>query len=319
MGLEGAAGLEAGGADKPRFNGNIRFAFTNLFHAGEEASLTYAGDRERQSLDIEYSQPWLFGFPFTANAGGGLEVVSESYGYLFGNAGLFYEPAVRWHAGIIASGNNVSRNTAGGDSLGSGSFGGGDLALIRSPEPYRRDTWSRELAIVTGSGITSKERMYSRSHIDFLAGIHVPLPLRFAALLRGGSGHIITREQSLVAAERYRMGRSIPLRGYMENEYAFRTMVYAQSEVLYYFLPAASGYLFFDGGIGFENDIGLDRTHRNLAGYGIGLRLPAGIGSLDVEWARNISDGRSPGRIHIGFRNSFSSAEKALSSSILRK
>jgi hypothetical protein len=315
LGLEGAAGLESGTDEAPRFNGNIRFAFANLFHAGEEASLTYTGDRSRQRLDIDYSQPWLLGLPLTGNIGGGLEVVSDAYGYIFGNAGLYYEPRIRWRTGLIISGNQISRKD---QSAGNGTFGGADLAFIRSPEPFREGTLSRELAIITGSGITKKERMFSRSHVDFAAGLHLPMWFRTALLLRGGTGHIITSENDLVASELYRIGRSIPVRGYADDEYAFRTVVYAQTELLYYFQHTASTYLFFDGGMGFEGDIGTDRSHRNLAGYGIGVRLPAGIGSLSLEWGRNITDTRNLGRIHVLFRNSFAAADKPLFS-ITRK
>ena len=305
MGLDGAAGVEIGTGDRPRFYGNVLFSFVNLFHSGEEARLSYTGDRARQRLDLGYAQPWFFGLPLIVTTGGGLEVVSESYGYLFGNLGLFYEPAIRWHAGVNLIGHTVSKNVnAAGEN---GSFAGADLVLARRPEPYRDGTWSRELIISTGSGLVRKNRMYNRSHIDFTAGGHLPLPFHTAILLRACSGHIITREGNLVASEKYRVGGSASLRGYVEDEFAFRTVIYGQSEYLYYFQPKAPVYLFFDGGIGFENDIGPGRQYRKMGGYGIGIRLPAVIGALSIEWARNIQDTRSLGRIHVGFKNSFSS------------
>ncbi|MBN1578940.1 MAG: BamA/TamA family outer membrane protein [Chitinispirillaceae bacterium] len=316
MGLDGAAGLEVGSGDRPQVHGNIQFAFTNLFHSGEEAQLSYAGDRSRQRLDIGFSQPWFFGLPLVVDAGGGLEVVSEAYGYLFGDLGLFYEPAVRWRAGVNLNGHTVSQDArAAGEN---GSFAGADLVLARSPEPYRDGAWCRELTIATGSGLTRKGRLYNRSHIDFTAGGHLPFPFHTALMLRVNSGHLITRENALVPSELYRVGGNGSLRGYMENEFAFRTVVYGQAEYLYYFQPGTPVYLFFDGGIGFENDIGLNRSYRKMWGYGIGIRIPAGIGMLSVEWARNIQDIKSMGRIHVGFKNSFAAASKTVPSFIGR-
>ncbi|MBN1307298.1 MAG: BamA/TamA family outer membrane protein [Chitinispirillaceae bacterium] len=309
MGLEGAAGLEVGGNDRPHVYGTVRFVFTNLFHNGEEARLFYDGDRSRQRLDVGFTRPWIFGLPLAVDAGGGLEVVSEAYGYLYGNLGLFYEPAVWWHTGVNLKGHTVSQDAhAAGEN---GSFAGADLVLSRSPEPYRDGSWCRELTIATGSGLTRKSRLYTRSHIDFTAGGHLPLPFHTALMLRVNSGHLITRESALVPSERYRVGGNGSLRGYMENEFAFRTVLYGQAEYLYYFQSATPVYLFYDGGIGFESDIGQDRSYRKMGGYGIGIRVPAGIGTLSVEWARNIQDSRSMGRVHVGFENSFAAASKA--------
>jgi outer membrane protein assembly factor BamA len=306
LGLDGAAGLESGDGDRPRMHGNVRFAFTNLFHAGEEAALSYAGDRTRQRLDLEYSQPRPYGLPLDGTVGGGLEVVGGSYGYLYGTAGVSYEPALRWVAGVNFNGTSVSR----ADSGGSSTFAGADIALARNPEPYRDGARCREMCIVTGGGVARGSRMYSRSHLEFVAGVHVPTPFHAAIMMRGGSGHIVSRETGLVASELYRIGGRMPVRGYLDNEYAFRTMMFGQFELLYYFQQRAPLYLFVDGGIGFENNIDTDRSYRRLAGYGLGVRLPARVGSLCVELARNIQDVRDIGRIHVRFQNSFSAADK---------
>jgi hypothetical protein len=39
-----------------------------------------------------------------------------------------------------------------------------------------------------------------------------------------------------------------------------------------------------------------------LLGYGIGLRFPSRLGAVSLEWARNVSDGKSLGRVHVRVR-----------------
>jgi hypothetical protein len=66
-------------------------------------------------------------------------------------------------------------------------------------------------------------------------------------------------------------------------------------------------YLFTDNGFGFERSLTTvrwgDRTE--FLGYGAGIRIPARLGILTLEWARNISEGdkRSWGRINVKISN----------------
>lgn len=310
LGLDGAAALEARNGETPLINGSIRFNFTNIFRAGEEALLVYTGDRSRQRLDLQFSRPWLLGASFTTDIGGGLEVVSNDFGYLYGNLGIFYEPLLRWQTGVTITAHNVSHNDT-TISQGSNTFTGVNLVLKRRRESYADGRWSRELFIATGSGFTRKERTYNRSHIDFSAGVHLPLPHHLALLLRGITGHIISKEPELVAAEMYRVGGKGSLRGYREDEFAFRTVLYGQMEALYYFQSRTAVFIFSDGGIGFTGQPGPGVSYSKLFGYGLGLRIPAGIGMIALEWARNIRDTRSPGRLHVGFTNRFAAATRS--------
>jgi len=310
LGLDGALGLDAGAGERPELYGDAEFSFINLFHAGEEASLSYEGDKSGQRLDIGYGQPRLFATPLGGSLQGGLEVENESYAYLYGSLGLTYEPALLWRLGVRFRGHKVSHS--GGLADSSGTYAGADFIVARNTQRFRDGIRSTGFTITVGGGLTRKERMYSRTHIDFNTGGQLPLPLHTALAVHAASGHIITREKALVASEIYRIGGSGSLRGYGEDEYAFRTVLSAQVEFLYYFQSEASAYLFADGGAGFAADIRHDRSYRKLAGYGLGVRLPAAtMGTISVEWARNISDKRSPGRIHVRVQNQLSSTSNS--------
>ena len=307
MGLDGAVGLEIRQSEKPQMHGNLEFSFLNMFRAGEEASLNYTGDRDRQRLDVDVEYPWLFGYPVILSLAGGLEIEQEAYGYLYGSVTALYETAAWWRIGTRFTGNSITGNSV--ENWTDGSYAGADLVLVREHEPFTDGELSRSLYIATGSGVTHKDRRYTRSHVDFSAMAHLPLPMRHQALLvRGVTGHIISREESMLAAEMYRVGGNWSLRGYSEDEFAFRTVLRGQSEYLYYFQKNASVYLLCDGGIGFPGGIDHDRSFTSMLGYGAGMRIPVATGTLSIAWARSIADRRSPGRIHVRLQNALSSS-----------
>jgi hypothetical protein len=219
--------------------------------------------------------------------------------------------------GIGLTGNNVTENSD--DTTASGSFSGLDIVVMRDAEPLRDGEFSRQLLIETGSGFSRRERRYARSHFDFSASLQIPLFRHQALLLHGFSGHIISNEERLVASEIYRVGGNQTIRGYVENEYAFRTVLYGQIEYHYYFQRNASVFLLYDGGAGFGRGIDVDRSYTKMVGYGAGIRLPVAIGTLSVEWARNRTDRRSPGRIHVRIQNPISSTLSNSVSSTRRK
>jgi outer membrane protein assembly factor BamA len=97
------------------------------------------------------------------------------------------------------------------------------------------------------------------------------------------------------------------MRGYTDNEFAFKTVLYEQLEFLYYFSYTGSTYIFIDAGVGFGalSAIGVSNATKML-GYGVGIRIPVKIGDASFEWARNYKDTQSWGRIHLSLRNSIS-------------
>lgn len=301
LGMEGTAGFTASKGVKPALYGNLRMSLVNVFHSGETALFDYAGDKTRQQLKIEISKPWLFNFPLVLDGAMELEVVKDQYGFLSAQMAFFSEIGTWWRIGV---GANFSETTPRADSIGEhGTFYGADFILARTAEPKSRGIFSRELIIKSGSGVSRKAANYTRTHIDFLAGAHLPLFSFQAVQLKLISKHLITQEKNLIAAELFRVGGYNSIRGYSDNELAFRTVIYGQLEYLMYFTQAGAVYIFSDGGIGFEQKIELNGSHSSMLGYGIGIRLPSKIGIMTMEWARNFQDHKSLGRIHIRFQN----------------
>lgn len=303
LGVDGALGYTSNQGEATPLQGTATLSFLNVFHTGENASLNYAGDKTYQKFHIDGSKPWLLGRPITANAAFGLEIHDTSYGFIDGEFTSLAEIRENWSAGFSIKGTETTTDSA------SWKYYGLDFLLAQQRQRLMDGVLSSELSLATGGGIAYRGRNYGRTHVDFTAGIHLPLWRHQAVRVRIVSGHLITDEKELVSAEIYRVGGYNSVRGYLDNQFAFRTVAYTQLEYLLYFNPTGSVYAFTDGGYGFENSFNLTNWSDRIqfAGYGIGIRVPAGVGTLTLEWARNIDDGNSLGRIHVQVQNPLAS------------
>jgi hemolysin activation/secretion protein len=139
--------------------------------------------------------------------------------------------------------------------------------------------------------------------MELALGAHWPIRGNYAVAARACAVSLFTDEDYLPPAEQYRIGGHGSLRGYFEDEFAFRSAVYSQAEALYYFNRTGAVFIFIDGGIGFDSQERLKLSEaQEMLGYGFGIRFPSRLGSVSIEWARNISDGWNLGRVHVGVR-----------------
>jgi outer membrane protein assembly factor BamA len=303
LGIEGALGFNSQQGGETFLQGDLTLSFLNLFHSGESASFLYAGDKTYQKFHVDASKPWFLGRPMTCSASFGLEVHESSYGYLSGEASVLDEIQNNWNAGFSIKGSETTMDSTGR----SWRYFGAEFLLSTFREQLREGVFSSELSLAAGGGIAGRERNYTRSHVEFTGGIHAPFWRHQAVHLRIVSEDLISDELNLVDAEMYRVGGYRSVRGYMENEpgFAFRTVAYDQLEYLYYFSPRGSAYIFCDNGFGFAQSLTRvkwgDRI--NFLGYGLGIRLPAKVGTLTLEWARNKDDLKSWGRVNVQVSN----------------
>jgi outer membrane protein assembly factor BamA len=299
LGVDGAAAVVKASDEKPQLSGSLRFSLLNVFHIGESAEFGYTGDKSRQLLNCSFTKPWIFNIPLELTLGGGLEVIKEQYGYMYGNVRALTELGSQWQVGIDFSGNEatVSKDSAGE----SGHFYGAGFVLTRQSQAMQQGVFSNRLFLEIGSGISRKEKIYNRTTLQFNAGVHIPVLSNQAIVPSLYWYHLMTKEEKLLPSEIYRIGGNTTLRGYADNELAFRTALHGQFQYMLYLNKIGAVYLFSDGGIGFKNKIDSGNKYMAFAGYGIGLRVPSRIGTMTLEWARNIEDMRSPGRIHIRY------------------
>ncbi len=303
MGIDGAVAYNSDAA--VRWSGILTLTLLNVFHRGESASLFYRGEKLLQQFDVAIAVPYPFLWPIFLSGAFGLEIEEKNYGYLHGEFTVLTQLKELWQAGLAVNGHETTIN----DQNASWHFIGIDLVLQRTREPYRDGILTREFLLRTGAGIADKaDGRYNRWRIDFSVGSHIPL-FSHQAFLGKLATHIITSEDkdSLHLTEKVRIGGYNNIRGYTDNQFPFIAVGYAQTAYLYYFNPTGSVYIFMDGGVGFSENISLNRSDRTvLFGYGLGIRVPVKIGTLSLEWARNYKENKGLGRIHVRITNSVS-------------
>jgi outer membrane protein assembly factor BamA len=305
LGFEGVVGFESDQDNKPHLQGKAEFSLLNMFRSGESASFLYQGNDLMQQFDISVSKPLVLNVPLQVGGNFGMEIQTDDYGYLYGSLKILTEFNRLWHSGIGLQYNETSIQT---DTIGSGGrFFGANFLLLKEPEIYSKNILSTEVAIEVGSGIAKKDKDYNRSHVDFSIGAHIPFFLSQALYSRLVTSHIITSEKTLLPVELNRVGGHNSIRGYAENEFAFRTVVYGQLELLHYFNTNGSVFILLDGGIGFEDEPKFTHnSYSKLFGYGLGIRIPSRLGLMTLEWARNYQDKKNLGRVHVQFQNDLS-------------
>ena len=310
FGFDGAVTFQAGGASAAsRFYGVVNLFLLNLLGGGETGQLTYNGQQDLQRMDLSIAKPYLLDFPVFASLNFGLEIKQDSYGYLHGGLELLTELRAYWQLGLAVTGHEVQYPRDSSNS--SSEFGGVDVILNRQTNRYRAGELARGFTLRTGSGLAKNNgRQFDRWHVDAAGNLHVPFAKRWAAAGRVVAKTIIARpEDMLDSAEVYRTGGYNSLRGYADNEFSFKTVAYGQAECLFYFNPEGALYLFADAGIGFgPKDQLTVPAATKLFGYGLGIRIPSRIGTAAIEWARNYSDTKSLGRIHVSVMNPVSAA-----------
>jgi outer membrane protein assembly factor BamA len=306
LGFEGVGGFESDQDNKPHLKGKAEFSLLNMFRSGESVSFLYEGSDLMQQFDLSVSKPLVINVPLQVGGNFGMELQTNEYGYVYGNLKLLTEFNQFWYSGIGLEYNETSIQS---DTIGSGgTYFGADFLLLKAPEAFSKNTLTSEVEITVGSGIAKKEKSYNRSHVDFSIGAHVPFFQSQAIYSRFVTSHIITNEKTLLPVELIRIGGYNSVRGYADNEFAFRTVVFGQLEVLHYFNTTGTIFILLDGGIGFEDEPKLrQNTYSKLFGYGLGIRIPSKLGLMTLEWARNYQDKKNLGRIHVQFQNDLSS------------
>ncbi len=303
LGLDGAVGLEVGDGDGSRLAGTLDFTLLNTFGVGERASLRYRGERGLQRLAVDLSKAYVGEVPVFVSGAFSLELVEDEYGHLAGDMKAAYELSSLWRvgAGISAQENTVS----GSDSMsGTWHVYGVDFFFDRPGTVWRRRHLAHSLHVGAAVAVADRgERDHTRWTAEFAADIHVPLGRIQALAGRIVSRNLFTEERMLTPAEVFRVGGHGSIRGYAEEQCAFRNVAYAQFEYLLYFGRAASAFIFIDGGVGFRDGFERSSDYTTLLGYGLGVRMPVRIGSATIQWGRSIDDNQGLGRIHVRITN----------------
>jgi hypothetical protein len=310
MGFDGAIAFQAGNAGAPAMSGIVNMSLLNLFHRGESGLFTYKGEKGYQKVEAAASIPYVLNVPLFTTTGFGLEIRQDRYSYIHGEAEIITEmyPGLLWGFSL-----NTHEITEFSDTIDTASsaqrtshYTGADFVVYQGQLIYKAGTKTEMITCKLGSGLSYKNgSQLNRWHVDLNAALHFPLSLHHALFGRIVAGTILADPQdTLLTVERYRVGGYKSLRGYTDDQFALAKLYYQQIEYLYYFSDYGSLFIFCDAGLGFTQ---YDRMSMGNAtkmlGYGVGIRIPVKLGLATFEWARNYTDTRSWGRIHVAIQS----------------
>jgi hypothetical protein len=315
LGLDGAIAFQAGQTAANTLSGIFNISLNNIFHYGEAGLFSYKGEQNYQRLEVSLSVPYLLGLSLFGAGGFGLEVQQNAYGYLHGELEVLTEWWPYWQWGMELQAHEITRTLDSTSAVVNdiaSNYEGVDFVVTRRRKPFRAGQFASDLDFRIGSGLQQTQgEQLNRWHIDINTGLQIPLSLRYAVSARAVAGTFITDiRDTLQTVELYRTGGYNSLRGYTDNEFAFKTVLYEQLEYLYYFNYNGAVFVFLDGGIGFNENVPIRvPSGTKMLGYGVGMRIPVKIGDAAIEWARNYTDTQSWGRIHIAVSNNVASGQ----------
>jgi outer membrane protein assembly factor BamA len=305
MDIEGVLGYESAQRGKESaISGRLNLSFINMLRYGERADVSYTGMNSFQRLKVSASRPWVFSLPLEMGGSGELEIEDDGYGFLGAEFFTAVEVNGRWKTGVTLRGSE----TVPPDSVERAyTFYGADIFLYLIPQTWEMGKTVREFSVRTGSGVANRDKKMTRSRAELSVGGHWPFFTRYAFAGRICGKTLFTDEQYLPPAELYRFGGYNSLRGYSDDEFAFRSALISQTEALIYLGRSSSVFIFCDGGIGFRHPGALSVSDGSkMLGYGAGMRFPSRLGTVSLEWGRNIDDATgSLGRVHVGIRTGF--------------
>ncbi len=305
---------------KGYFTGNIFVAMRNLFGSGRKALIRWQRETDiTQELELQYREPWLYGYPL--NAGGTFFQRKQDSSYVKTR----FELRLEWPATdeLTLSGNFTTESVIpGADRLRFTVFEselysfGAELLFdtrndLRNPSEgvryaaaVRRGTKS-----ITGPPqflTPSVEREFGVQRYTVDAEMYFSPFLRNVVLI-AFHGKQITGSR-LEVSDLFPFGGTTSVRGYRENQFFASQIAYITAEYRFLSGRASSFFVFADGGY-FSRPSdplrGTSRQERSVYGYGTGARIETGLGIMNVTFALGEGDSFSTGKIHVGIINEF--------------
>jgi len=305
LGLDGALGFETAAASEFKLNGTLDFSLLNLFGVGGRAALYYQGDNQGQEFSVTLGKDHFGKIPLFGDMAFSMEIRENAFAQLRANGQFLYEIRPLWQTGLRVEAQQTSYDTAQSVSeLYTFSF-----VINRLTSPVLHNLQSSGFFLRAGTAILSRGNQQSnRWNIAFNANAHLPFLTRHALYFNLNTRNSFSRsDESLLPAEKFRIGGYQSVRGYRDREFAFTHTAYVQCEYLFYLSALFPVFVFLDGGVGFEDEIrSVLQSYTPFAGFGTGIRIPVRIGQISIEWGRYYNEKKGLGRIHIRLRNRFS-------------
>ena len=297
--------------------GFVNVSLRNLFGTGRELAFKWEQlDKHSQTLQLNYLEPWLFGYPF--NIGFGLFQRKQDTTYVQRkfDGEIAYLATEELSASVtfgatstIPTANENSVTTVNNSSTysigGNIKFDSRDDIYAPTEGIFFLTKYSFNSKKINDAPVLSeKEQTFQKIEADF--GFFVEPFLRNVVAVKIHAREM--RGDNFETSDLYRLGGNNTLRGYREDQFLGNRILWMNLE--YRFALAKRTYLFgfFDSGyfLRDENEsLQIPQTSAWKYGYGFGINLETGIGVLGVSYAIGEDDTISNGKIHFGLLGGF--------------
>ena len=301
------------------FTGLIDIGIRNLFGGGRKINVFWQKqDRFSDEFRIAYQEPFLLGLPFHLGLGMSRLVRDTTYieWQYHGNVELPLSESLS--AFVTLSTRNVSP-----DSLAS--------RLLRLPRTESLITesgikWdlrdnlrnpSRGVALEVAFGISRQKNIgpsYLITEDSLLQRItlqkmrlslstYLPILKNQVLANRFHARLINSKGETLRITEQFWFGGATTIRGFREAQFYGKNVFWVNSEYRFLLGPETRFFVFVDNGY-FERS-SPDNVRKWLTGYGLGIRLPAPLGVMQIDFGLEKGAPFGEGKLHIRLVNNF--------------
>lgn len=284
--------------------GSLDLYLGNIAGTARTASVRWERpQKENSRLEIGYTEPFLFGFDASAQAG--LKHMVEDSAYVGTSAGLMVKMPVGegFSAGM---GAEYERIVPGAALIYQRSNKYGTKWLLEwrrsDDEKYFNDIY---LKLEAGYGRKvyyqpSQQLTVSKVAGDIVFNKHVFVRQEIFFASRGRT--VMSGERPVPRYDQFAMGGASSLRGYYQDQFIANQVAWGNLE--YRYLPVKDLMLFPFADLGYFYDP--ERSLRGYrSGYGFGLKIDTRIGWINLVYGLGRDDSILNGKVHFGLENEF--------------
>jgi len=295
--------------DSGNLVGKIDLGFDNLLGTGREAAFRWENlGEDTEDLELGYTEPWLFGRPYSATASF-LQEERELLDYVR----TVMTGGIDRDFGRLTLGATLRYEKVSADSTDSYSGSGIEGGAAWTALDNRRNPTSGIRYALSWATLSKKYRFAGRDdtrieRLEIDVDHYVPTWKRqtLAVFLRYRNVDIPREHLSL--SDRYWIGGATTIRGHIESQYPAIKALWTTAE--YRFLTGESSrvFLFMDTGWlvnRTETGGSWDKTTTNVTGYGFGLRVSSRAGVLGFDYGLAKGDSPGDGKLHVSMRTEF--------------
>jgi len=305
---------------KGYFTGRIKFNFLNLLGTGRRLKIFWQKKNQlSQDMQLEYTEPWIFGLPADIEGAFIQEMRDSSYIKRKFEINIHYKPILRLLCSLKAGQINILPDSlesirklipTSKEIFAALNINYRSLDNIINPRNGLNLNISYQIGAnkLTGNSILFKNgllpkkttgkivvkltlvRQIYKNHIAFF---HV-------------EGHEAKSSDNYIPISSHiRFGGAQTLRGYNEDAFSGSIAAWFNLEYRYLFTPLSRIFIFVDGGgWDYRNP---DKKHVSgiKYGYGFGLRIETRLGVIGIDYGLGQGDRFTNAKIHVGIINTF--------------